>query len=169
MAEVNKEHITKEMFENWQQGMLNSQEEEAFLLHTGKCTYCAEQFGNWMEHDLMEPPAYLKEEIVKRTRQVDVQTVVKVKRTTKRMQLMIYSLKVGLAVVASIFLLTITTNFQNMKSVAPQEQSKQTESVQRKESITDRLNQGSSFVNDALNSMTSGFFQIERETSEEQK
>ena len=82
---------------------------------------------------------------------------------------MIYSLKVGLAVVASIFLLTITTNFQSMKSVAPQEQPKQTESVQRKESITDRLNQGSSFVNDALNSITSGFFQIERETPEEQK
>ena len=169
MTEVNKEHITKEMFENWHQGTMNSQEEEAFLLHTGNCTYCAEQFGNWMEQDLMEPPAYLKEEIVKRTRQVDVQTVVKVKRTTKRMQLMIYSLKVGLAVVASIFLLTITTNFQNMKSVAPQEQRKQTESVQRKESITDRLNQGSSFVNDALNSMASGFFQIERETPEEQK
>lgn len=161
MTEIKREHITKEMFQNWQRGKMSSQEEEEFLSHTGICTFCAEQFGNWMEDDLMEPPAYLKEEIVKRTRQIDVQTVVKVKRTTKRMQLMLYSLKVGFAVVASIFLLTITTNFQNMKSVKLQSQQKQTESVERKESITDKLNQGSSFVNDALNDMTSGFFRIE--------
>lgn len=161
MTEIKREHITKEMFQNWQRGKMSSQEEEEFLSHTGICTFCAEQFGNWMEDDLLEPPAYLKEEIVKRTRQIDVQTVVKVKCTTKRMQLMLYSLKVGFAVVASIFLLTITTNFQNMKSVKLQSQQKQTESVEREESITDKLNQGSSLVNDALNDMTSGFFRIE--------
>lgn len=161
MTEIKREHITKEMFQNWQRGKMSSQEEEEFLSHTGICAFCAEQFGNWMEDDLLEPPAYLKEEIVKRTRQIDVQTVVKVKCTTKRMQLMLYSLKVGFAVVASIFLLTITTNFQNMKSVKLQSQQKQTESVEREESITDKLNQGSSFVNDALNDMTSGFFRIE--------
>lgn len=161
MTEITREHITKEMFQNWQRGKMSSQEEEEFLSHTGICTFCAEQFGNWMENALLEPPAYLKEEIIKRTKQIDVQTVVKVRRTTKRMQLMVYSVKVGFAVAASIFLLTITTNFQNTKSVKLQGQQKQTESVERGESITDKLNQGSSLVNDALNDMTSGFFRIE--------
>ncbi|WP_075719010.1 hypothetical protein [Roseburia sp. 499] len=158
MTELREQHITREMFECWQQGKMEGQREEEFLRHTGTCTFCAEQFGIWMEENLMEPPAYLKEEITRRTRQIDVQTAVKVKQTSKQMQLMIYSLKVGLAVVASIFLLTVTSSIQNMNMEIPSPKSVTTETHQEKESITDKLNRGSSFVTDALNQMTNGVF-----------
>lgn len=161
MTERKGTHITKEMFECWQQGEMNEKQEEEFLEHTGTCTFCAEQFGSWMEQDLMEPPAYLKDEIIRRTQQLDVQTVVKVKKTSKQVQLMGYSLKVGLAVVASIFLLTISTKIPKMSAEIPQRQSDEIENIQKQESITDKLNRGSSFVTDALNQMTDGVFGIE--------
>lgn len=162
-----QEHITKDMFEEWNRGSMDSRQEESFLKHTGTCTFCAEKFGNWMEESLMEPPSYLKEEITRRTRQLDVQTAVKVKQTSKQVQLMMYSLKVGLAVVASIFLLTVTSGIQNMNVEMPQKKPDTTETRQERESITDKLNRGSSFVVDSLNNLTNGLFQIERKDSEE--
>lgn len=162
-----QEHITKEIFDCWQQGNMTGSQEEAFLRHTGTCTFCAERFGNWMDETLVEPPAYLKDEISRRTRQLDVQTVVKVKQTSKQMQLLMYSLRVGLAVAASIFLLTVTTDVGKMKVEMPQNKQDITENRQERESITDKLNRGSSFVTDVLNQMTSGFFQIEQKEPEE--
>lgn len=162
-----QEHITKEIFDCWQQGNMTGSQEEAFLRHTGTCTFCAERFGNWMDETLVEPPAYLKDEISRRTRQLDVQTVVKVKQTSKQMQLLMYSLRVGLAVAASIFLLTVTTGVGKMKVEMPQNKQDITENRQERESITDKLNRGSSFVTDVLNQMTSGFFQIEQKEPEE--
>lgn len=167
-----QEHITKEIFDCWRQGNMTESQEEAFLRHTGTCTFCAERFGEWMNEMLVEPPAYLKEEISRRTRQLDVQTVVKVKQTSKQMQLLMYSLRVGLAVAASIFLLTVTTGVGKMNVEIPQNKQEVTENRQdvtenrqevtenrqERESITDKLNRGSSYVTDVLNQMTSGFF-----------
>lgn len=112
LKELDNQHITKEIFDCWQQGKLNRKQEEEFLAHVGKCTFCAEQFAAFMEENLAEPPVYLEEEIVRRTKQLDVQAAIKVKQTSKQMQLMMYSLRVGLGVAASIFLLTITGSVQ---------------------------------------------------------
>ena len=170
MTELGKqEHITKEQFDCWQHGAVDCSQEKAFLEHIGTCTFCAEQFGTWMEQGLMEPPAYLKVEITERTGQLDVQTVVKMKQTSKKVELVIYSLKVGLAVAASIFLLTVTTGVQKMNVEISQKQPDRVENVQKEESITDRLNRGSNFITDALNGMSRDLFQIERESSKEHK
>lgn len=159
-----KEHITKKMFYDWQEGKLSDQEEVSFLQHIGDCTFCAEQFGSWMEeYLLMEPPSYLKEEIQARTRQLDIQTVIKVKQTSKQMKLMLYSLKVGLAVAVSIFLLTITTGVQrmNVQTTEREPVSTRQETKEREESLTDKLNRGSAYVTDILNQLSSGIFRIE--------
>lgn len=163
-----QQHITKDMFEHWQQGKMTGSQEEAFLGHTGSCTFCAEKFGEWMDEVLVDPPVYLKDEITRRTRQLDVQTAVKVKQTSKQMQLLMYSLRVGLAVAASIFLLTVTNGVWKMNVEMPK-QPNRTESHEDRESLIDKLNQGSSTVTDALNQMTDGLFQIERRGSEERK
>lgn len=173
-------HITREMFDGWQQGTLGPGQEKAFLEHTAKCTFCAERFGSWMEENLMEPPAYLKEEIIQRTGQPAVQAAVKVKRTSKQMQLMMYSLRVGLAVVTSIFLLTVTASIQNMNLELPRQQERteeqsrreeqrEYESRKKKDGFLEKLNQGSNFVADTLNQMTNSLFQIEQESPEGQK
>lgn len=167
-----KEHVTKEMFCKWQKGTLSAQEEASFLQHIGSCTFCAEQFGTWMEEDLlMEPPSYLKEEIQARSRQLDVQTVVKVQQTSKQMKLMLYSLKVGLAVAASIFLLTITTGVQRMNVKPAEREPVQNgqETREREESITDKLNRGSGYVTDRLNQLTNGIFHIESGGSQKER
>lgn len=163
-----RQHITKELFQHWQQRKMTESQEEAFLKHTGTCTFCAEKFGEWMSESFVEPPAYLKDEISRRTRQLDVQTVVKVKQTSKQMQLFMYSLRVGLAVVASIFLLTVTTGVQKINVEMPK-LSNRTESREERVSLIDKLNQGSSFVTDTLNQMTDGLFGIEHRDFEKRK
>lgn len=170
MTELREQHVTKELFQSWQQGSLNSQKEQEFLEHVGRCTYCAEQFAEWMEEDVcMEPPVYLKEEIKRCTRQLDVQTVVRVKQTSKRIQLLVYSLKVGLAVAASIFLLVITGNVQSMGIEVPFAQKKQTEDFGEKESISDKLRNGSSMITETLEKMYDNIFQITIKDAEKQE
>ena len=67
-------------------------------------------FANIVETDFFaEPPSYLYDEIVERSRKVDVQAAATVRKTSKKMKLLFYSLKVGFAVAASIFLLTMIT------------------------------------------------------------
>lgn len=130
---------------------------------------------------LAEPPKYLKEEILNRTRQMDVQAAVKLKETSRQMQLFMYSLKVGLAVVASIFLLSITADIQNVNLELPENQrmeqiqekrreaKKQQDSKEQERSITDRLRKGSSWVTSILNDVSSGIFRVEIEDSENER
>ena len=59
-------------------------------------------FANIVETDFFaEPPSYLYDEIVERSRKVDVQAAATVRKTSKKMKLLFYSLKVGFAVAAS--------------------------------------------------------------------
>lgn len=157
MTELRTQHITKEVFDNWQQGKLEGSQETEFLNHVGTCTFCAGKFADWMEEGLLEePPAYLKEEITERTGQIDVQT-------SKQIRLIVYSLKVGLAVAASIFLLTLTTGLQNMNLEVPKRQQNRTESG--RESVTVKLREGSNYIADTLNRLADGLVLPERKES----
>ncbi len=114
-----------------------------------------------------EPPRYLKEEILSRTRQLNVQASVKLKETSRQVQLMIYSLKVGLAVTASIFLLTVTANVQNMdRDFSENYRTEQAqESQEREESVVGRLKRHSKEITGLLNDISSGLFRIEMDDS----
>lgn len=163
-------HITKQQFCSWQEGTLEEQEEAEFLGHIGTCTFCAGQFGSWMEEGVQreeiivpKPPKYLKEEILSRTQQMDIQAAVRIKQTSKQVQLMMYSLKVGFAVAASIFLLTITTGIQNMDIQSQQKEKQRTEWMQERkkeeeDSFIDKLSYGSRRITDMLNDFSNGFF-----------
>ncbi|GFI31569.1 MAG: hypothetical protein HFH50_07870 [Lachnospiraceae bacterium] len=206
--ELKTMHISRDLFCDWQEGRLKGREETDFFTHIGACTFCAEQFGNWMEEGLLEeagrelfsgkeaepekkepvfleePPRYLKEEILNRTRQLDVQASVKLKETSRQVQLMIYSLKVGLAVAASIFLLTLTSNVQHMELNLQLQENQQTEQEKgesqqmsqekgeeqrREESIAGKLRRGSKEITTILNELSSGVFRIDRDTSENKR
>lgn len=182
-------HISRDLFCDWQEGRLKGREETDFFTHIGACTFCAEQFGNWMEEGLSdemgreqfltmveEPPRYLKEEIRNRTRQLDVQASMKLKETSRQVQLMLYSLKVGLAVAASIFLLTITSNIQNMgiNQELPErqwmeEKQDEKERQEREESIAGKLRRGSREITAILNEFSSGLFRIDMTTTENKR
>lgn len=189
-------HISRDLFCDWQEGKLKEPEETDFFTHIGACTFCAERFGSWMEEGFPEyedselisdgkpeecrkfaqsmqeePPRYLKEEILNRTRQLDVQASVKLKETSRQVQLMIYSLKVGLAVAASIFLLTITANVQNLEpNVLENHRTEQTqESREREEGVVGRLRRHSKEITGLLNDISSGLFRIEMDGSENER
>ncbi len=181
-------HISRDIFCDWQTGKMKESEETAFLGHIGACTFCAEQFGKWMEEGfypnleeepiLIEPPRYLKEEILNRAYQMDVKAAVKLKETSRKVQLLMYSLKVGLAVAASLFLLVITTDIQNANMNLSESQrieqmqerqreaKKRRESREREEDIAGTLRRGSKKISNILNDISSGWFRMETEIFE---
>lgn len=107
-TELKEIHLTEIDFEKWEQGILTPTHQETFLSHTASCPYCAER---WLAHMsrceelLPQPPAYLAEEIMGRVHQPDVVVARKAHTTSKRMQLLLYSLKVGVALAASIYMI----------------------------------------------------------------
>lgn len=186
-------HISKDLFCDWQEGRMKQPEEERFLEHISVCTFCAEQFGNWMEEGILEitvpkepgsdneltsytecssqsehpllsePPSYLKEEILHRTRQMDVQATLHLKETSQKMQLVLYSLKVGLAVMASIFLLMVTANVQDMDFETVRTEQMQQREVREHDQqmdITDTLKQKSGEISTLLNNLSNGLFRV---------
>lgn len=100
-------HLTDADFSAWEQGCLPTERMEQLLNHTSVCAHCADA---WMAHlarqeSLPEPPAYLAQEITERVHQPDVVIAQRVFTGSKRMQLICYSLKVGAALAASIYML----------------------------------------------------------------
>lgn len=122
-----KRHITEEMWISLENDTISQKEYMQILEHTCDCTWCAERLAEILMPDdaaVMEadaaavmPPSYLAEEILERTKQLDVQAVVTVKQTSKKVQLLLYSLKVSAAVAFSILILGITANFQDIRFI----------------------------------------------------
>ena len=101
-------HLSEQDFEAWEQGRLSDAQMEAFLTHTANCPHCGDTWFSYMsrhEEALVEPPAYLAEEITERVHQPDVVIAQKARTTSKKVQLLLYSLKVGVALAASIYML----------------------------------------------------------------
>lgn len=164
-------HIQKDEFCDWLAGKMHPQREHEFLGHIGKCTFCAQQFADWMELP-QEPPRYLKEEITQRTHQVDVQVSVQVKEKSRQIQLFLYSLKVGLAVMTSIFLLMLTANFRDFDTGAAREwrlERMQQQDAEGQMSITDTLNQKSGEISSFLNEVSNGLFRMDTEDREQRE
>ena len=107
-TEIKNIHLTDHDFEAWEQGILSDTQTEAFLTHTANCPHCGDAWFAYMSRHaeaLPEPPAYLAQEITERVHQPDVVIAQKVRTTSKRVQLLLYSLKVGVALAASIYML----------------------------------------------------------------
>ena len=101
-------HLSEQDFEAWEQGRLSDAQMEAFLTHTANCPHCGAAWFAYMSRHaeaLPEPPAYLAQEITERVHQPDVVIAQKARTTSKKVQLLLYSLKVGVALAASIYML----------------------------------------------------------------
>ena len=107
-TELKNIHLTDYDFEAWEQGVLSDTQMEAFLTHTANCPHCGDAWFVYMSRHtetLPEPPAYLAEEITERVHEPDVVIAQKAHTTSKKVQLLLYSLKVGVALAASIYML----------------------------------------------------------------
>ena len=101
-------HLTEADFERWDRGVLSSGETELFLAHTASCACCGDAWFAHMSRApelLQEPPAYLADEILQRVRKPDVVVAQRAHTTSKKMQLFLYSLKVSMALAASIYMI----------------------------------------------------------------
>ena len=107
-TELKNIHLTDHDFEAWEHGVLSDTQMEAFLTHTANCPHCGDAWFVYMSRHtetLPEPPAYLAEEITERIHEPDVVIAQKAHTTSKKVQLLLYSLKVGVALAASIYML----------------------------------------------------------------
>lgn len=107
-------HISKSEFYEFQKDLLNQTDKIKFLEHICTCDYCADQFAELMSEDIVTAPRNMKENILAASKRPEVQLVVKFKATSKRMQLFIYSLKVGTATICALLLLMLTMNYSNV-------------------------------------------------------
>ena len=107
-TELKNVHLTDHDFAAWERGILSDDQEEAFLTHTANCPHCGDAWFAYMSRHadaLPEPPAYLAQEITERVHEPDVVIAQKAHTTSKKVQLLLYSLKVGVALAASIYML----------------------------------------------------------------
>ena len=105
---VSNIHLSEQDFEAWEQGKLSGTQMEEFLTHTANCPHCGDAWFAYMSRHteaLPEPPVYLAQEITERVHQPDVVIAQKARTTSKKVQLFLYSLKVGVALAASIYML----------------------------------------------------------------
>lgn len=108
------EHMSKTEFLAFQHDTMNQTEKMKFLEHIGSCNSCADQFASLMSEDLIAAPRQMKANLIKAAKRPDIQLAAKARATSKRMQLFIYSLKVGTATVCALLLLLFTMNFSNI-------------------------------------------------------
>ncbi len=95
---------------------------EQLLKQAGSSYACAEKLVTDLEKEelLLECPAYLTEQILERVKQPDIQVPVAIKRTSKQLQLLLYSLKVGAAVAVALLMLMATTDVQSIEGYSRQ-------------------------------------------------
>ncbi|HWT73405.1 MAG TPA: hypothetical protein VN258_01580 [Mobilitalea sp.] len=103
-------HISNSEFNTFQNDIMNQKEKEAFLEHICSCDFCSDQFAAMMSEVVIEAPKDMKANILRASKRPEVQLAIKYKETSKRMQLFIYSLKVGTATVVALLLLLLTMN-----------------------------------------------------------
>lgn len=142
-------HVTEEWLNAWTAGQLSKEEQQQMYTHLGKCDYCAEKFAAYLEQDLAEPPAYLTDEIFARSQCLDVQTAKRVYHTSGQVRLLLYSLKVGLAVMTSLFLLFSVSEVEEIGMPFAQKLSEKPQI-----SITEKLEETRSSLDDLFMQFT---------------
>lgn len=184
-----RKHLTSEDFMKWNAGLMTPEEMENFLSHTAVCDTCAENWMSFMAQQepemLPEPPAYLAEEIIERSKQPDLLIARKVTRTSRQIRLLTYSLKVGTAVALSIVML-FSINLTGMKLTSVSEPIQTVEipvshlnnwisptagqsgdnsindrGIRKQSDITDHMRQGTQNVLTSLDNFTKTIFNFE--------
>jgi hypothetical protein len=140
---------------------MNPQEKTLFLEHISTCNYCAEQFAEGMLDESFTAPADMKANILAAVRRPEIQIAKKINETSKQMQLLLYSLKVGAATLGALAVLIFAMNFNNnMVNSGPETTDipkKSTEDNEDKFSLTlairDNMNHLSSNILDFSNTI----------------
>lgn len=113
---IENHHISDDIYLAFQQEQLNRDEQIKFLTHISECDYCSEKLAGFMEKAIIPVPPDMKKNILTASKRVDVQIVKNAKEMTNRMQLFLYSLKVGAATVGAFIILLFFMNVYSFSS-----------------------------------------------------
>lgn len=158
-------HADQELFEKFQQETMDTQEMIDFLSHLENCSFCLNELANIQECRAPSPaPSYLKEQILTRAMDPDVQTVKAVHNTSRRMELLFYSLRTAAGVAAALVLLFSINRINSSDLFSPVSRQKHfqetTESIdwtkqeERQTDIYDFSQSISSGLADSMNGVT---------------
>ena len=106
-------HIPEEVFNKFRLNLMNAQEKVDFLEHISSCDFCSDLFAEQMRKDLVTAPRELKANIMKAVRSPEVRLKILAKQSSKRMRLLVYSLKVGTAMAGALLILLLSISFSN--------------------------------------------------------
>lgn len=109
-------HLTRKELEDWTSGLCSTEKELELLAHAGVCDHCAGLLSAWLEQDLLEPPAYLQEEILEKSQSIEFRTASTIRQTSRQMRLFLYSLKVGFALAVSLYMLFVLPMDRRMEN-----------------------------------------------------
>lgn len=145
-----KQHRSKDDFLAFQRDELSPEELIHFLEHTSSCIFCSQQLADCMNEDTITAPKDMKENILKETQQFENQMIHKIKKTSKRMELFLYSLKVGTATVGALLVLFFIINLGDLSNYTsnyinnpPREQS----DINLTSTLRDNMNNFSNQIN----------------------
>lgn len=103
-----RQHISSSDLKAFKQDKLEPAELESFLNHIGSCLYCSDVLAEEMDHELIQAPVDMKENIINKSKQLGTQAA-KRKTVSKQMQLLKYSLNVVAASLCAIVLIFSST------------------------------------------------------------
>lgn len=113
---IENHHISDDIYLAFQHDQLNREEQIKFLTHISECDYCSEKLAGFMETAMVPVPPDMKQNMLTASRRVEVQIVKNAKEMTKKMQLFLYSLKVGAATVGAFIILLLFMNLYSFSS-----------------------------------------------------
>lgn len=160
-------HLDSKDIKQFKRNTMKTDEAIAFLEHLDTCDFCLEQLLS--DEELTEDiptPVCLKEQILSRAAQADVQTVKAVRETSQKMQLFYCGLRTAAGVIAALVLLFTLDNVDfssfyarkpvAMEAVVPnrQENSHRNYLNEFSTNLGRQLNKGTSALSAGLNHIT---------------
>lgn len=149
----NKAHINDNQLTAFRNNSITHEDRISFLEHIGSCSFCSDRFAAFMSEDLITAPRDLKQNILNAVRH-EQKIKFRVREASMRMQLFLYSLKVGAAATLALILLFFTVSLSDLTTTGGSFNASETEktSEEIKAPITSVIRDSmDAFCNDIMN------------------
>ncbi len=161
-----RQHIAEETYLDFVQDKLNPDDTLEFLAHISSCNHCADRLDTYLSAATLPAPRDFKEKVLTATRRPEVKLAMKARESSKKMQLLFYSLKVGTATIAALIMLILTMNAASPldSGISRPETQETHESIFSSEdhySFTDRLRDNMYKLSDSMKDFSNNIIHME--------
>ncbi|MGI6069750.1 MAG: hypothetical protein ACOYBE_04905 [Blautia sp.] len=162
-----KGHLDEEMIQKHLQRLHTADHSSTdldFLEHIGTCNYCAERLAHQLETEgLLCAPKDFKENVIAQTKSLRTQTELAIHKTSAKMQLLFYSLRVGAAILGALVILFLSSAALSLHSGQMPSTDLPKPPTQRQEnfSFSKKLDEGSRYLNEILQDFSDKLIHME--------